>query len=223
MQLQGLHHVTAVSARIADNLEFYTRVLGIPAHSETVPGVPIRYVLFPRPGFTLQRQKGHRPPDRYTHGGLSLAECMVPMVVMGPRRADQPVLAIENVQQVGSVSAGEELALEITVVASQLALPDLAITLAFSRDEIPTRREVFCGLRATYTVRWQPWIAAEDRQGEAVTLPVTVILTYRQEGRDVRVSRSADVRVKFDPNRLHRRVDSKLDLLMGKVPRGLKS
>lgn len=29
MQLNGLHHVTAVSARIADNVEFYTRVLGL--------------------------------------------------------------------------------------------------------------------------------------------------------------------------------------------------
>jgi glyoxalase family protein len=29
MQLNGLHHVTAVSARIADNLDFYTRILGL--------------------------------------------------------------------------------------------------------------------------------------------------------------------------------------------------
>jgi len=29
MQLTGLHHITAVSARIADNLDFYTRVLGL--------------------------------------------------------------------------------------------------------------------------------------------------------------------------------------------------
>jgi glyoxalase family protein len=29
MQLNGLHHVTAVSARIADNLDFYTNVLGL--------------------------------------------------------------------------------------------------------------------------------------------------------------------------------------------------
>jgi glyoxalase family protein len=29
MQLTGLHHVTAVSGRIAENLEFYTRVLGL--------------------------------------------------------------------------------------------------------------------------------------------------------------------------------------------------
>ena len=29
MQLNGLHHITAVTARIADNLDFYTRVLGL--------------------------------------------------------------------------------------------------------------------------------------------------------------------------------------------------
>jgi glyoxalase family protein len=29
MQLNGIHHVTAVSARIADNLDFYTQVLGL--------------------------------------------------------------------------------------------------------------------------------------------------------------------------------------------------
>ena len=29
MQMNGLHHVTAVSARVADNVEFYTQVLGL--------------------------------------------------------------------------------------------------------------------------------------------------------------------------------------------------
>ena len=29
MQLNGIHHVTAISARIADNVEFYTRILGL--------------------------------------------------------------------------------------------------------------------------------------------------------------------------------------------------
>jgi glyoxalase family protein len=29
MQLNGLHHVTAVSARITDNVKFYTQILGL--------------------------------------------------------------------------------------------------------------------------------------------------------------------------------------------------
>ena len=216
-------------------IEFDARMLGIPQHSETVPGVPIHYVLFPRPGFTLRRRKGRHAPDRYTHGGLSLAECMVPMVVMGPRREEKPILHIESVQQAGSVSEGEELELEITIVPMQMALPDMTITLTFSRDEIPTRREVFHGVRTTYNVRWTPQlgeITDDDRRQGVVEQPVTVILSYRNlvfgknqvsQGEIIRLSKTTDVRIKLDPPRLRRRVDSKLDLLMGKVPKGLKS
>ena len=207
-------------------IEFDVRALGIPRHSETIPGVPIQYVLFPRPGFTLQRKKGRHAPDFYTHGSVSLAECMVPMAVMGPRRGERPALAIDSVQQAGSVSEGEPLTLEITVVPMQIGLPDMTITLSFSREEIPTRREVFRGGRTTYTVDWTPQLGEiddEDRHQGLVVQPVTVILSYRHEEETVRLSRTADVRVKLDPTRLRRRVDSKLDLLVGKVPKGMKS
>jgi hypothetical protein len=207
-------------------IEFDARVMGIPAHSEIVSNAPIHYILFPRSGFTLRRKKGRHDPDRYTHGGLSLAECMVPMVVMGPRRGEKPILHIESVRQAGSVSEGEELELEITIVPMQMALPDMTITLTFSRDEIPTRREVFHGVRTTYNVRWTPQlgeITDDDRRQGVVEQPVTVILTYRQDKEMVRLSRTTDVRIKLDPTRLRRRVDSKLDLLMGKVPKGLQS
>ena len=63
----------------------------------------------------------------------------------------------------------------------------------------------------------------EDRQQREVVLPVTVVLAYRQDGETVRLSQTTDVRVKLDPTRLRRRVDSKLDMLMGVVPKGLKS
>jgi len=207
-------------------IDFDARVMGIPAESEAVANVPVHCVLFPRPGFTLRREKGRHKPDRYTHGGVSLAECMVPMVVMGPRPAEQPALHIEKVLQVGSVSEAGTLELEITVLAMRIALPDMSITLSFSREEIPTRREVFTGASKTYTVRWTPElgeITEEDRREGVVVQPVTVILSYREGKETIRQSRTADVRIKLDPARLRRRVDSKLDLLVGKVPRGLKS
>lgn len=205
---------------------FEARALGVPQKSATVAGAAIQHVVFPRPGLTLRRAKGQRDPDPYSHGGLSLAECMVPMVVLGPKRKEQPVLAIEKVAQVGSVSEGEELTLEITVVPMRIAQPDLSITLSFTREGIPTRREVFRGVRATYTVRWQPKLgdmSDSDRQRGAVVQPVTVILSYSDGKQTVRLSKTADVRVKLDPSRLRRRVDTTLDLLMGKVPKGLQS
>jgi hypothetical protein len=75
-------------------------------------------------------------------------------------------------------------------------------------------------------VDWTPQLGEiddEDRRQGLVVQPVTVILSYRHENETVRLSRTADVRVKLDPTRLRRRVDSKLDLLMGKVPKGMKS
>jgi hypothetical protein len=50
---------------------------------------------------------------------------------------------------------------------------------------------------------------------------VTAILTFRQGNRTIRLSKTTDVRIKLDPTRLRRRVDSKLDLLMGKTPKGV--
>ncbi len=207
-------------------IDFDVRVMGIPETSPTLTGTPIHYVLFPRPGYTLRRQKGHRKPDRYSHGGLSLAECLVPMIVMGPRETFQPLLQIEGLLPGGAVTEGEEVALEIVVAARRKGKRDMAITLAFSGASIPTRREIFRGDKETYMVTWMPKlgdITPEDRERAEKVFPVTVILSYRQDGRDVRVSRTADIRIKLDTSRVRRRLDSKLNFLMGKVPDGLKT
>jgi len=75
-------------------------------------------------------------------------------------------------------------------------------------------------------VRWKPQLgeASDEHRSEGVVIqPVTVILSYRKGKETIRLSKTTDVRIKLDPSRLRRRVDSKLDLLMGKVPKGLKS
>jgi hypothetical protein len=205
-------------------LTFDAAALGIPATSLKQRGTPARHVLFPRPPYSFRRADGRFDPDRYSHGGVSLAECLVPMVVLGPKGEAQPALALASVRQAGSVSEGEPLTLEITVAPLAIGLGEIAITLSFSRDEIPVQRELFTGSAATYTVRWTPVlgeITEADRQRGAVVQPVTAILTFRHSNRTVRLSKTTDVRIKLDPTRLRRRVDSKLDLLMGKTPKGL--
>lgn len=208
------------------SVDFDVRVMGISRRSPSERDKDFNYVLFPRAGHIFKRAKGPHDPDRYSHGGLSLAECMVPMAVLGPRQAAQRLLNIESVRQVGSASEGEPLELEITLQASQLFTADLPFTLSFSLDEIPTRKEIFSGLRKTVVVRWTPRlgeISLEERQVGVLVQQLTVLLAYRENGELVRTSQAADVRIKIDTTRLHRRLDSKLDLLMGKVPKELKS
>ena len=99
------------------------------------------------------------------------------------------------------------------------------ITINFSQADLAERRDFFPGKRTTYLVRWQPRLAeptSEQREQGEVRLPLTVIVSYRDREQTVRLSRTTDVIIKLDTTRLRRRVDSKLNLLMGKVPKGLQ-
>ena len=189
-----------------------------------LPSSRVKSILFPRPGYFFQRAGSRYEPDRYSHGGLSMAECFIPMVVMAAPKTDHGALTLESIQQVGSVSEGEPLEIEITVRA-QKQLDALTIGLSFSQREIPDRKEIFTGTERIYHVQWNPSlneISDEDRDRGFVQISVTAILTYRLKDQTHRASRTTDVRVKLDPTRLRRRIDSKLDLMMGKLPKDIK-
>ena len=224
---RSLRAIELPSGDVAQHLVgFKAGDLAIPTTSEGNKALSFNYLLFPRPGYTIKRPGGPHNPDRYSHGGLSLAECMVPMVVMGPRQTEQPLLVIESMRQVGVVNEGQALTLELVVVPGQIGLPDIPLHFAFSHEEIPARREIFAARRTTYTFQWTPRlgdITPADRERGEITVPVTAVLTYRHRQKTSRASQSTTVRLKLDPGRIRRRVDSKLDLLMGKVPKGLKS
>lgn len=203
---------------------FDASVMGIPTESPSVRGAAFSFVLFPRPGYVFKRQKSGHDPDRYSHGGLSMAECLVPMAVYGPRQA-QRLLDIVALRQTGSATEGEPLELEIVVEAGKRLEREMTFTLSFNVDEIPARREAISGQRKTITQRWMPRlpeITPELRDQGVIELPVSVVLSYYEDERLVRASKATDVRVKLDTTRLRRRIDSKLDLLMGKVPPELK-
>jgi hypothetical protein len=205
---------------------FDIRLLNIPIPDVSRGADAVQKVLFPRPEYVFRRQSGKHTPDRYSHGGLSLAECMVPMVVMGARKQEQGLLALESVTQVGSMNEGEALEIEIKLRASQMLYEGLPLTLVFSLPEIPQRKEFFSGVEKSFRVRWKPKmpeVTEEDRARGYVELPVTVILSYMNKNQPYRTSRTADVRIRLDLTRLRRRIDSKLDLMMGKMPKELKS
>ncbi len=189
-----------------------------------LPSPQVKSILFPRPGYYFQRAGGRFEPDRYSHGGLSMAECLIPMVVMEAPKVDHGTLFLESLQQVGSVSEGEPLEIEIKVRA-QKSVDSLTIALSFSQREIPERKEIFSGNERTYRVQWKSAlseISDEDRDRGFVQMSVTAIMTYRLKDQSYRVSRTTDVRIKLDPTRLRRRIDSKLDLMMGKLPKDIK-
>ena len=208
-------------------LSFDIKTLKIPLPDATRAGQAIQYIHFPRPGYVFQRETFQHNPDKYGHGGLSMAECFVPMAVLGSRHKEQGILSIAAVRQTGSVSEGEPLEIEVVVRAHLMLMQDLSITLSYNLKEVPTpRKEIFRGLEQIYRLRWTPSlpeITPEQRENGTLPLTVTAVLTYQYNGKQYRLSHSAELKIKLDTTRLRRRLDNKLDLLMGRVPKELKS
>jgi hypothetical protein len=151
------------------------------------------------------------------------------MVVMGPKQTAIPLLTIRRFGQKSIVREGEEVVLEIEIAGSQAKsaskIMGKTITLKFSDSDLAERREFFPGEPRTYRIRWHPnvTITPEAQEAGEVRLPLTVVLQYSEGGTLQRISQSTTVRITIDNTRLRRRVDSKLNLLMGAVPKGLRS
>ncbi|HKI17785.1 MAG TPA: hypothetical protein VKA15_07885, partial [Isosphaeraceae bacterium] len=87
------------------------------------------------------------------------------------------------------------------------------------------RKEVFSGTEREYKVRWTPKIdspAPEEQSAGKIVKQVTAIATYRWQNRAIRTSIYGKVEIQLDTSRVRRRLDSKLDSIMGMVPAGLR-
>jgi hypothetical protein len=203
--------------------------MGIPDKVKKPNGASWTYnhVLFPRPGITLRRPQGRHDPERYTHGGLSLAECMIPIIVLGPKIHFEPAFDFVGIRFDGVLSEGQPLDILITVRARNVLKEEILFQLQVDAglDDIQPRKEVFSGTEQEFRVRWTPKLESpsmEEQQNGKVVKQVTAIATYRWKGRALRTTVHDTVEIQLDTNRIRRRLDSKLDSIMGMVPAGLR-
>jgi hypothetical protein len=185
------------------------------------------HVLFPRPGVTLKRPHGKHNPERYTHGGLSMAECMIPLIVLGPKMKFEPAFDLVGIRFEGVLSEGQPLEILITARAKAPLKEELLIRLQVDAglDDIQPRKEVFSGTEHEYRVRWMPKVenltSDEQAKGKMVK-QVTAIASYRWQNRTLKTTVQGTIEIQLDTTRVRRRLDSKLDSIMGMVPAGLR-
>jgi len=185
------------------------------------------HLLFPRAGLTLRRSQGKHNPERYAHGGLSLAECMIPLIVLGPKVKSEPAFDLVGIRFEGMLSEGQPLDILITARAKTPVRDEVLIQLQVEAglDEIQPRKEVFSGTERDYRVRWMPKVenpTPEEQAKGLVVKQVTAIASYRWQDRTQRTTIHGTVEIQLDTTRIRRRLDSKLDSIMGMVPTGLR-
>ena len=185
------------------------------------------HVLFPRPGLTLQRPQGRHDPERYTHGGLSLAECMIPVVVLGPKVKFEPAFDLVGIRFDGVLAEGQLLDIILTARAKKPVKEELLFQLQVDAglDDIQPRKEVFTGTEQEFRIHWTPKLdnpTPEEQKAGRVVKQVTAIASYWWQNRTVRTTVHGKVEIQLDTTRIRRRLDSKLDSIMGMVPAGLR-
>jgi len=203
--------------------------LGIPDKIRKSSGAEwsFNHVLFPRPGITLKRPQGPFSPDRYTHGGLSMAECFIPLIVLGPKIEFEPAFELVGIRFEGVLSENQPIDILVQAKAKSPVMDDILFQLQVDagQDLIQPRKEVFSGIEHEFKIRWTPKVdspSPEEQSAGKIVKQVTAIASYRWKNRTVRSSVHGKIEILLDTSRVRRRLDSKLDSIMGMVPAGLR-
>lgn len=182
-------------------------------------------VIFPKPGYSFRRPGvgGHK--DKYSHGGLSMGECLIPMIVLGKKEDIEKVIRITKIEERGAFEEGKEIEIVVLVEAVKAIKEDIPITLELNQENVRPIKEIFSGKSQEYTIRWKPRVDVSDITDSKSGIShksVTVVGTYQYKDKTIRTSASTDVLIRIETTRIRRRLDSKLDMIMGMVPKGLR-
>ncbi len=150
-----------------------------------------------------------------------MAECMIPLIVLGPKIKFEPAFDLVGIRFEGVLSEGQPLEILITASAKTPVKEELLIQLQVDAglDDIQPRKEVFTGTEREYRFRWTPKADSPTPEEQAkgkVVKRVTAIASYRWQNRTLRTTAHGTVEIQLDTTRIRRRLDSKLDSIMGR-------
>ena len=91
--------------------------LGIPDKTESKDEVVVQPCAVPQARPDAQATARKHDPERYTHGGLSMAECMIPHDRAGPKVNSSQPFDLAGIRFEGVLSEGQPLDILITARA----------------------------------------------------------------------------------------------------------
>jgi hypothetical protein len=145
------------------------------------------------------------------------------MVCLGPKRDRGLPIRIEALDVQGSLMEDEEVTLVLTLVG---APRDVKLLIDVDRAGVQGRTEFFAGGQRTYRMTWRlPRVdnpTSDEMAAAAVAYPVSATVRYQHNGKPYRTSHTVNVRILLDRQRLRRPGASKLDAVLGMMPRKVK-
>jgi len=156
-----------------------------------------------------------------------LAECMIPIAVLLPKVKYEPLFDFEELKFLGSLAEGQPLEVVVVAKAKSRVSDEVLFQLLFETEfeELQPRKEFFSGTEQQYSLRWTPKVdnpTLEEQTRGYVTRQFTAVAIYRSNNRTIRSTVHGSVNIQLDSTRIRRRLDPRLDGIMGMVPAALR-
>jgi len=225
-------------AKVRENVIAFTPAqLRLPAGDDAVDSktkVPWRKeyaaVLFPRVGYSLARDGERFNPPAYTHGGISLAELIVPMAVLRVRRLEAGLVLLDPISGPATVVEGEEAEFRVRLrLGAGARAEEVRVDLSAHYSREPQARLLppqvlfvgAAGAEASWRFAPDPADATpEERRAGEMARTLTIVATYRDGSRTARTAQSHRFTVRLDTDRVVRRVGN-LGNILGLTPKGM--
>ncbi len=190
-------------------------------------------IAFPRVGYSFSRKGAHYNPDAYSHGGISIQEMMIPMVVLKTRPSDEGLLRVDEIAGPTEVVEGEEIEFKLTLnkaAARTLLDEDLRVDVEATYSREPEKNSlphqvVYAttkGQTATFrfTFAFDEATPEERKQG-IMERTFTVTAGYHEGKRLLRQLRTKKFTVQLNSEKIIRRVGN-LGSILGLTPKSMR-
>ena len=202
-------------------------------------------VVFPKVGYSFSRSGSHYNPDAYSHGGISIQELVIPMVVLRVRTKDEGLIALGDIEGPKEVLEGQEVTFQLQLrrnarqnLFEDEVRVDVEIEIAAPRQQTadPVEAEFspattlprqVCyvgttGARVPVTVCHKPEEATvEERRAGSMQRALTITVSWHEGARTARKSRTLSYTVQLNSERVVRRLGN-LGSILGLAPKAMR-
>jgi len=189
-------------------------------------------IIFPKTGYAFSRPNSKFNPDAYSHGGISIQELMIPMVILRVKPPEKGLLIVNAISGPTEAVEGEEVEFRIRLSRTgqdQCGEMRVDLEAAYSRE--PDQRSLphqilyvsAQGAEAVYRFQLDhPDATEEERRKGAMERTLTIAISCREGRRIYRELQTHRFIVRLNSEQVIRRVPSHLGNILGLTPKSMK-
>lgn len=185
-------------------------------------------VVFPRTGLSFARPGSNFRPDAYSHGGVSLQELIIPMVMMKMKGKTSSFIEISDINAPEEVIEGELIKFNFDIQLSQNSrMSDLKCVLEYKLDHSESEqvisKEILLVTKETNTINLELKIDSSsipiaDRKKEFSEQMLYLSLSYMIDNHQLSQALTHRFRIKINNEKIIRRVGN-LGSILGLSPK----